>query len=215
MATSFLYVNKADVPTTYDAARYTVGTDLYAAISEIRLANKTASAVTASVELYPAGVSASNIVIASAYSIPAKKSLIIKGFLALLTDDELHVKAGTSSALDLNLTGLEQDTTDSKIVQGYKRNVTNSGYDTVFTGPASDVMVNDILCVNKSGAAVTVTLRHVPLSGDTIILAQEQSISANGGRYVHTGTVGVVSADTIQAQCSAASALDILLSGTI
>jgi len=202
------------LPTTYDAARYTAGTDMDGAVEEIRFCNKTGSAVTVNLEMYPGGASGSNLILLKDYSLAANSAYVFKGVRVLLEADELHAKAGTASAVDLYVSVGEQDNTVvSNVRQGYVRNVSNGSYDTLYTA-AEDMVVNDVLIVNKSGSGAGIDLQLWPLgvSGNAVQLMSSVTVAA-GETYCYIGVTNLLDTDVLKVQADATSAFDVILSG--
>lgn len=99
MANEFkeFYANTA--PNTLTTA-YTVPAGKTAIVREIHVANKTASAATAYVKI-------GNTVVLPTVSIPANNPATLPLHMIVPTGEIIQVQAGTSSAIDIRISGME------------------------------------------------------------------------------------------------------------
>lgn len=188
----------------YDPAASTVGI-----VNAIRLTNKTASAVTASIKIYPAGVSGDAIWILQDVSIPANRSYWGRGLLVLEAGDELQIieSSAVGSSLDALVTGIEHDATGSPASREKIQTIDNSAYETLMTASSSNQTINDMQVINfHASSTATLNVQWIR-GGNTIQLVDDYSLEP-GELWNYIGTLDLTSGDVIKMKSSVASALD-------
>ncbi len=200
-----------DLGTTYGAAEYTASS-VDASVNEVRVMNKSGSNRTIDVELYPLGASGNNVVLLPTRTVQAGASLVFKGFRAMLSSDELHLKTDAGSAIDVLISVLEQDTATSNIHQGYVQSIDHTALETLFTATA-DLGINDLTFTNTNGADATVDMELWPLgvSGNKITFPTVTVPAGDIWEYI--GVIDLLDTDVLKVQTDTNGGVDAILSG--
>jgi hypothetical protein len=104
------------------------------------------------------------------------------------------------------------DVATSIIYQGYVQDVANGSYETLFTA-TTEVAVNDITFINKSGSAATIDLQLWPLgvSGNATQLISSVSVAATDD-FEYVGVINLKSTDVLKVKADTNWAIDVILS---
>lgn len=201
----------ADVATAFANAVYTVPASTVGIVNWIRLDNKHTSEITASLKIYPLGVSGNAVWLLKDRPIRANSAVHFRGVRTMQATDELHIieSSAVGSVMDALVTGIEHDAAGSNASRAFLQSVSTS-YTTLYTAGSSNGTINDLAVINKSGG--NVVLNGQWIRGATTIQIIDDVTLEPDELYEYVGTIQMTSGDIIKLKSDTATALDAVAS---